>query len=272
MFTISHPGKHITLRGSICVSPLLSLGLVSYYCFDTVLTRPDLFSSSSSAAILLILHQPVFGTTESCQFVSRPPCLISSRLLKHRVHTHVFPTGFIFNPFRLWSMDDLHQTVTSKDLPRRASGEVASVHQPDDKARSVTLPLLSGGRTASNSPTGPATTLGPLDYPAEQSTSVHSRQAPSSTAYYSLAGHEMSRPASSGPTSIPGSRSQPYQLVSPGTPADPRAMSQVSPGFIFVMFPMFACFVSPCLLLSLVHSFRYDAPLPSLLLSLFILI
>lgn len=27
-----------------------------------------------------------------------------------------------------------------------------------------------------------------------------------------------------------------YQLVSPGTPTDPRAMSQVSPGFIFVNF------------------------------------
>lgn len=50
----------------------------------------------------------------------------------------------------------------------------------------------------------------------------------------------MSRHASSG---------QQYQLVSPGTPADPRAMSQVSPGFIFVMFPMFAiccwCFDFP---------------------------
>ena len=33
-----------------------------------------------------------------------------------------------------------------------------------------------------------------------------------------------------------GTRSPQYQLVSPGTPADPRAMSQVSPGFIFVIF------------------------------------
>ena len=31
-------------------------------------------------------------------------------------------------------------------------------------------------------------------------------------------------------------RSPQYQLVSPGTPSDPRAMSQVSPGFIFVNF------------------------------------
>ena len=70
---------------------------------------------------------------------------------------------------------------------------------------------------------------------------------------HSTAAYDMSRAASSGPTSVPasGSRSQPYQLVSPGTPADPRAMSQVSPGFIFVMFPMFACFDLPSLFLFL---------------------
>jgi hypothetical protein len=31
---------------------------------------------------------------------------------------------------------------------------------------------------------------------------------------------------------------QQFQFVSPGTNADPRAMSQVSPGFIFVIFPL----------------------------------
>ena len=50
----------------------------------------------------------------------------------------------------------------------------------------------------------------------------------------------MSRYGGQGPTTVATSRSQQYQLVSPGTPADPRTMSQVSPGFIFVIFPMFA--------------------------------
>jgi hypothetical protein len=50
----------------------------------------------------------------------------------------------------------------------------------------------------------------------------------------------MSRHAGPGPTTVTTSRPQQYQLVSPGTPADPRTMSQVSPGFIFVIFPMFA--------------------------------
>ena len=41
-------------------------------------------------------------------------------------------------------------------------------------------------------------------------------------------------------------RSGQYQLVSPGTPSDPRAMSQVSPGFIFVNFlSLLRCCFSP---------------------------
>ena len=42
-------------------------------------------------------------------------------------------------------------------------------------------------------------------------------------------------------------RGQSYQLVSPGTPTDPRAMSQVSPGFIFVIFlcPCACCSAHP---------------------------
>ena len=40
-----------------------------------------------------------------------------------------------------------------------------------------------------------------------------------------------------------------YQLVSPGTPSDPRAMSQVSPGFIFVNFlSLLRCCFSPAFL------------------------
>jgi hypothetical protein len=59
--------------------------------------------------------------------------------------------------------------------------------------------------------------------PAEASTESAPQQLPTRP-------HTMSRHASS------QGRSQQYQLVSPGTPADPRAMSQVSPGFIFVNF------------------------------------
>lgn len=55
--------------------------------------------------------------------------------------------------------------------------------------------------------------------------------------------YTMSRHTGQGPSTATTPRPQQYRLVSPGTPADPRNMTQVSPGFIFVIFPMFASFV-----------------------------
>ena len=127
-------------------------------------------------------------------------------------------------------MDDLsreNSTSSSDRTTRRASSG-----RQDDDPRSVTLPRHpAAGRT----PYPSAYTTSTLSQTGEQSTSRTSY--PISVSPFDAT---MSRHASSGPTSVPTSKSQQYQLVSPGTPSDPRAMSQVSPGFIFVMFPMFA--------------------------------
>lgn len=127
-------------------------------------------------------------------------------------------------------MDDLSRenSTSSRDKTTRR----ASSRNQEDEPRSVTLPRHpAAGRTP---------------YTSAYNTSTPSQageQSASRTSYpisVSPFDSTMSRHASSGPTSVPTSKSQQYQLVSPGTPADPRAMSQVSPGFIFVIFPMFA--------------------------------
>jgi len=58
-----------------------------------------------------------------------------------------------------------------------------------------------------------------------------SSQNPNQSTQLYLTMGRHSSPSQSDPT-----RSQQYQLISPGTSNDPRAMSQVSPGFIFVNF------------------------------------
>jgi hypothetical protein len=122
-------------------------------------------------------------------------------------------------------------STSSRDRTTRR----ASSRDQEDEPRSVTLPQHPAARR--NPYTSAYNTSTPFQT-GEQSTSrVQGTSYPISA---SPADSTMSRHASSGPTSVPTSRPQQYQLVSPGTPADPRAMSQVSPGFIFVIFPMFA--------------------------------
>ena len=112
-------------------------------------------------------------------------------------------------------------TNTSRRPPPTPRGELSS---------RVSLPSHSAAR-GSQTPSQPS-----LDTYSQQSTSrSSSNQSPSSPF-----DDAMSRHAGSGPTTVATSRPQQYQLVSPGTPVDPRTMSQVSPGFIFVIFPMFA--------------------------------
>ncbi|KIV91076.1 hypothetical protein PV10_05659 [Exophiala mesophila] len=81
---------------------------------------------------------------------------------------------------------------------------------------------------SSNNPADLALPSHSFDQPDSHSAQDQQGHTPSSIYPHSTTGYDMSRAASSGPTSVPasGSRSQPYQLVSPGTPADPRAMSQ----------------------------------------------
>lgn len=141
------------------------------------------------------------------------------------------------------------QENTTSHGSQERSTRRASSRQQDDR-RSVTLPQHpAAGRNSTYTSAYTAAAASNPSGPGEQSTSRY--QGPSyptspSAAAAAAAGPQsfteptMSRHASTGPASVPTSRAQQYQLVSPGTPADPRAMSQVSPGFIFVIFSMFA--------------------------------
>jgi len=70
-----------------------------------------------------------------------------------------------------------------------------------------------------------------LEGQSEDTLIPESSQNPHQSTQHRLTMGRHSSPSQSGPN-----RSQQYQLISPGTSNDPRAMSQVSPGFIFVNF------------------------------------
>ena len=62
---------------------------------------------------------------------------------------------------------------------------------------------------------------------------------PSGTGTAAMSRHSSSAPNRHSPTASTGRHGEhPSQLLTPSMSSDPRAMSQVSPGFIFVIFPM----------------------------------
>lgn len=167
-------------------------------------------------------------------------------------------------PQRSCFVDDWPRATTNNDRSRTTAKEITSRHPPNDETGPSMSPSPHSEQRSSNSPAELALPAHSFDHLDPHSAKDPPGHGLSSIYPHSTPAYDMSRAASSGPTSVSasGSRSQPYQLVSPGTPADPRAMSQVSPGFIFVMFPMFACFALPSPLL-----FHRSGPFSARLLS-----
>lgn len=133
---------------------------------------------------------------------------------------------------------------SSRDAIKSEWSNTRNTRSPPSRQRGgasghIALPSHPAGRS-SYTPSLPSPGAQP-SVPEPLSEQSSSRREPTSFQIPAYP-HEqaMSRYATPGPTTVSTSRPQQYQLVSPGTPADPRAMSQVSPGFIFVIFPLFA--------------------------------
>ena len=154
------------------------------------------------------------------------------------------------------SMDDSSREISQRARGKRPSREPDCRYQKEETGQ-VPLPSPPAG-PATYSPSHPPqaayTSFSPT---AEQSPSPW--EIPTFEFTSAPPNYTMSRRSGHGQSSGTTSRPQQYQLISPGTPADPRNMSQVSPGFIFVIFPMFASLV--CIYSSSLLAF----PSPSLL-------
>jgi hypothetical protein len=148
-----------------------------------------------------------------------PPWVISSPITQDHQNSSIQSRPL--PNCRLQSMDESSGQGSKSNRSTNTSRRSQPGYGGESSSR-ISLPSR-GSQTPGRRPA-------PIDSPTSRSSSNPSPSSPSNDL--------MSRYAGQGPTTVSTTRPQQYQLVSPGTPADPRTMSQVSPGFIFVIFPM----------------------------------
>jgi hypothetical protein len=178
-----------------------------------------------------------------------PPWVISSPITQDHQNSSIQSRPL--PNCRLQSMDESSGQGSKSNRSTNTSRRSQPGYGGESSSR-ISLPSR-GSQTPGRRPA-------PIDSPTSRSSSNPSPSSPSNDL--------MSRYAGQGPTTVSTTRPQQYQLVSPGTPADPRTMSQVSPGFIFVIFPMrrvacVVCSLAPFLiaLISLLQSCPGYSPL-----------
>jgi hypothetical protein len=157
-------------------------------------------------------------------------------------------------------MEPLSRPCSTRNTP---SPEPSQSQSAQDTSRSLSATLSATdlqqnqGASLLDSPT-PAGSFSE-DFPQEPS---RGEQYPPESSFSSL--HDISALAmsrhQSGSNPTPN-RNPSIQLLSPESARHPRRMSQVSPGFIFVIFPMsLRCGFAPLISLSL-FSFVFQAPI-----------
>lgn len=140
-------------------------------------------------------------------------------------------------------MDDKHRNASNDPQSSQNSRRPSAHHRTGEGTRQVTQSSHPASRTSST-PFAPSLNAFSSSDPQEEKSTIR-RPTTSFQVPISTQGNTMSRQ-----TSGNAGRSQHYQLVSPGTPADPRTMSQVSPGFVFVIFLCLRVLRCPVLFIS----------------------